>query len=112
MSDLYLNRNKKIKLNQDMQHDGRRIIHAGLALRVLTQLYSDELGLPLVGLADLDPYVWKRGNGQVKSSQLQKTIDVTYGYPACIRQDVDYLCSRNFNLHILCQRVALTIIME
>ncbi len=81
MSDVYLNKNKKIKLKQDMQHDGRRVIHAGFVLRVLRQLYSDERGgLPLAGLADLDPCVWKRGNGQVKSSQLQNTLDVTHGY--------------------------------
>ncbi len=44
MSDVYLNKNKKIKLKQDMQHDGRRVIHAGFVLRVLRQLYSDERG--------------------------------------------------------------------
>ncbi len=44
MPDLYLNINKKIKKKQDMQHDGRRVIHAGFILRVLTHLYSDERG--------------------------------------------------------------------
>lgn len=78
-----------INLEQDMQHDGRHVTHAGFISKVLKQLYSDEQELlPLVVLADLDPCVWRRGNGQVKSSQLQKTFDVTHGYPACIRQDV------------------------
>lgn len=52
MSDLYLNTNKsKIKLEQDMQHDGGCVTHAGFILRVLKQLYSEEGGLTTSGVS-------------------------------------------------------------